>query len=167
MFPFVVVSIVLAGAAALAQTQRQYPYPPVRDQRGAIPPGPRVEPWNSPALGDGPFLFDSYEQRGLRAVVVAKGLSHPWSMAFLPDGAILITERQGRLRIVRDGKLDPAPVAGTPAVVSLGTMAGLMDIALHPRFAQNKWIYISYHKPMGTAKSVEGRDAPIGLWYEM
>jgi glucose/arabinose dehydrogenase len=62
---------------------------------------------------------------------------------------------------MRDGKLDPSPVAGTPAVVSLGTMAGLMDIALHPRFAQNKWIYISYHKPMGTAKSVEGRDAPI------
>ena len=161
VFPFLALSIVLAGAAALAQTQRQYPYPPVRDQRGAIPPGPRVEPWNSPALGDGPFLFDSYEQRGLRAVVVAKGLSHPWSVAFLPDGGILITERQGRLRIVRDGKLDPAPVAGTPAVVSLGTMAGLMDIALHPRFAQNKWIYISYHKPMGTAKSVEGRDAPI------
>ena len=62
---------------------------------------------------------------------------------------------------MRDGKLDPTPVAGTPAVVSLGTMAGLMDIALHPQFAQNKWIYISYHKPMGTAKSVEGRDAPI------
>ena len=62
---------------------------------------------------------------------------------------------------MRDGKLDPAPVAGTPMVVSLGTMAGLMDIALHPRFAQNKWIFISYHKPMGTAKSVDGRDAPI------
>ena len=161
VFPFVALSCVFACAAVLAQTQRQYPYPPVRDQRGAIPPGPRVEPWNSPALADGPFLFDSYEQRGLRAVVVAKGLSHPWSVAFLPDGSILITERQGRLRIVRDGKLNPAPVAGTPAVVSLGTMAGLMDIALHPRFAQNKWIYISYHKPMGTAKSVEGRDAPI------
>jgi glucose/arabinose dehydrogenase len=90
---------------------------------------------------------------------------HPWSIAFLPDGAgnftILITEKQGRLRIVRDGKLDPNPVAGIPAVTSLGTMAGLMDIALHPNFAQNKWVYISYHKPMGTAKSVEGRDGPI------
>jgi glucose/arabinose dehydrogenase len=158
---FVACSILLTGALIAGQTQRQYPYPPVRDQRGAIPPGPRVEPWNSPALGDGPFLFDSYEQRGLRAVVVTKGLSHPWSLAFLPDGSMLITERQGRLRIVRDGKLDPAPVAGIPAVTSLGTMAGLMDIALHPKFAQNKWVYISYHKPMGTAKSVEGRDAPI------
>ena len=150
-----------AVASAVVLAQKQYPYPPVRDQRGAIPAGPRVGPWNSPALGDGPFLFDSYEQRGLRAVVVTKGLSHPWSLAFLPDGSILITERQGRLRIVRNGTLDPTPVAGIPAVVSLGTMAGLMDIALHPNFAQNKWIYISYHKPMGTAKSVEGRDAPI------
>ncbi len=138
ILPLVAVSLVFAGAVALAQAQRQYPYPPVRDQRGAVPQGPRVEPWNSPPLGDGPFLFDSYEQRGLRAVVVTKGLSHPWSVAFLPDGAILITERQGRLRIVRDGKLDPSPVAGTPAVVSLGTMAGLMDIALHPRFAHQR-----------------------------
>src|SRR3954467_12768670 len=126
------VCVCTAGIVVLAQNQ--YPYPPVRDQRGAVPAGPRVEPWNSPALGDGPFLFDSYEQRGLRAVVVTKGLSHPWSMAFLPDGAILVTERQGRLRIVRDGRLDPAAVAGTPAVTSLGTMAGLMDIALHPKF---------------------------------
>jgi len=135
----------------------------VRDQRGAVPAGPRVGPWNSPPLGDGPFLFDSYEQRGLRAVVMAKGLSHPWSIAFLPDDVILITERQGRLRVVRHGKLEPEPVAGIPAVTSLGTMAGLMDIALHPNFAQNKWIYISYHKPMGTAKTVDGtnRDAPV------
>ena len=156
-----------SGGVAVSRAQqpaggaRQYPYPLVRDQRGAIPAGPRVGPWNSPPLGDGPFLFDSYEQRGLRAVVVTKGLSHPWSIAFLPDGSMLITERQGRLRIVRDGKLDPSPVAGTPPVVSLGTMAGLMDIALHPKFAQNKWIYISYHKPMGMGKTVDGRDYPI------
>src|SRR5438552_7572654 len=101
---------IAAGGLLLAQ-QKTYPYPPVRDQRGAVPAGPRVEPWNSPALGDGPFLFDSYEQRGLRAVVVTKGLSHPWSMAFLPDGALLVTERHGRLRIVRDRRLDPAAVA--------------------------------------------------------
>ncbi len=153
--------VLLCTAGVVLIAQKQYPYPPVRDQRGAVPAGPRVGPWNSPALGDAPFLFDSYEQRGLRAVVVARGLVHPWSLAFLPDGSILITEKQGRLRIVRDGKLDPAPIAGIPPVVSLGTMAGLMDIALHPNFAQNKWVFISYHKPMGTAKSVDGRDAPI------
>ncbi len=157
---------IAGGLVLLAQqpsSPRQYPYPMVRDQRGAVPPGPRVGPWNSPPLGDGPFPFDSYEQRGLRAVVIAKGLSHPWSIAFLPDDVILVTERQGRLRVIRHGRLEPNPVAGIPAVTSLGTMAGLMDIALHPNFAQNKWVYISYHKPMGTAKTVDGtnRDAPV------
>ncbi len=149
-------------AALLTAQQRTYPYPTVRDQRGAVPPGPRVGPWNSPPLGDGPFSFDSYEQRGLRAVVVAKGLSHPWSIAFLTDNVILVTERQGRLRVVRNGTLEPAPVAGIPAVTSVATMAGLMDIALHPKFAQNHWVYISYHKPMGTAKTADGkRDYPV------
>jgi glucose/arabinose dehydrogenase len=154
--------VFLFAATLVVAQQKQYPYPTVRDQRGAVPAGPRVGPWNSPPLGDGPFLFDSYEQRGLRAVVIAKGLSHPWSIAFLPDNVILITERQGRLRVVRNGKLEPAPVAGIPAVTSIATMAGLMDIALHPKFAQNHWVYISYHKPMGMGKTVDGaRDYPI------
>ena len=153
---------VFTVAVLLTAQQKTYPYPMVRDQRGAVPPGPRVGPWNSPPLGDGPFPFDSYEQRGLRAVVVTKGLSHPWSIAFLPDNVILITERQGRLRVVRGGMLDPTSVAGIPAVTSIATMAGLMDIALHPNFAQNHWIYISYHKPMGTAKTADGaRDYPV------
>ena len=114
-------TVAVASVLLLAQ-QKTYPYPTVRDQRGAVPAGPRVDPWNSPPLGDGPFPFDSYEQRGLRATVIAKGLVHPWSIAFLPDGTdkftILITEKQGRLRIVRDGKLDPNPVAGAPAQVT-------------------------------------------------
>jgi glucose/arabinose dehydrogenase len=71
-------------------------------------------------------------------------------MAFLPDGAILITERPGRLRIVRNGVLDPAPVAGTPAVQAQG-LAGLMDVALHPRFQENKFVYLTYHKPNAAA----------------
>ena len=153
VLPFVACAFLFAGAVALAQAQRQYPYPPVRDQRGAVPQGPRVEPWNSPPLGDGPFLFDSYEQRGLRAVVVTKGLSASVEPGVSPGRRDPDHRAPGRLRIVRNGMLDPTPVAGTPAVVSRGTMAGLMDIALHPRFAQNKWIYISYHKPMGTAKA--------------
>jgi glucose/arabinose dehydrogenase len=155
----------IAGVAGLAQqsqppaAEKTYPYPAVRDMRGVVPPGPKVPPYTSPPLGDGPFQFESYEQRNLRVVVVTKGLLHPWSIAFLPDGGILITERQGRLRIVRNGVLDPAPVAGTPPVHSQGTMAGLMDIALHPRFAENKWVYISYHKPVGKALDVNGRPA--------
>src|SRR5262245_42292049 len=128
------------------ELQKRFPYPVVRDQRGVVPPGPRPLP--SPPLGDGPWVSSTLEQRDIRVSVVTKGLSHPWSLAFLPDGRILITERIGRLRIVRNGVLNPAPVAGTPPVLSRGTMAGLMDIALHPNFAQNQWIYISYHKPL-------------------
>jgi glucose/arabinose dehydrogenase len=141
--------------------QPKYSYPVVRDQRGVIPPGPRVPPYNSPPLGDGPFHFETYEQRNIRVSVVSRGLSHPWSVAFIPGGDVLVTERIGRLRLIRDGVLQPAPVAGTPAVVSLGTMAGLMDIALHPRFAENRWIYISYHKPAGTGVGVDGKESPL------
>jgi aldose sugar dehydrogenase len=99
-----------------------------------------------PPLGAGPFVFDTAEQHKLRAVVVAKGLSHPWSMAFLPDGGILVTERAGKLRIVRDGVLNPQPISGVPAV-SNARLAGLMDIALHPQFATNRLVYLTYSKP--------------------
>ena len=167
----ILVVVSLAAAAAQQRPQapqepptplpREYPYPPVRDQRGVVPPGPRVAPYNSPPLGDGPFLMESYEERSLKVSVVTKGLSQPWSIAFLPGGEILITERIGRLRVVRSGVLDPAPVAGTPTVTSQGTIAGLMDIALHPRYAENKWIYISYHKPVGRALGADGRVAPV------
>ena len=160
------ITVALAcGAAAIAvaqqPAQKKWSYPVVRDQRGVIPPGPKVAPYNSPPLGDGPFLFESYEQRKLRVSVVNKGLSHPWSIAFLPGGDILVTERVGRLRLIRNRVLQPNPVPGTPRVVSLGTMAGLMDIALHPRFAENKWIYISYHKPIGTGAGWDGKESPL------
>jgi aldose sugar dehydrogenase len=154
-------AVAAVGVIAQQQTQKKWSYPVVRDQRGVIPPGPKVAPYNSPPLGDGAFTFESYEQRQLKVSVMAKGLSHPWSMAFLPGGDILITERVGRLRLVRNGMLQPNPVPGTPKVVSLGTMAGLMDIALHPRFAENKWIYISYHKPMGTGAGWDGKESPL------
>jgi glucose/arabinose dehydrogenase len=97
-------------------------------------------------LGAGPFVFDTAEQHKIRVVVVTKGLSHPWSLAFLPDGNLLITERAGRLRIVRDGVLDPQPLAGVPKVHAVRN-AGLFDIALHPKFADNKLVYFTYSKP--------------------
>jgi glucose/arabinose dehydrogenase len=81
-------------------------------------------------------------------VVVARGLVHPWSLAFLPDRGLLVTERPGRLRIVRDGVLDPRPVAGVPTVRAMG-LSGLMDVALHPRFAENHYVYLTYTKPVG------------------
>jgi aldose sugar dehydrogenase len=81
-----------------------------------------------------------------RVVTIVDGLQHPWGMAFLPDGAILVTERPGRLRIVRDGVLDPEPVAGVPQVRAQG-QGGLLDVALHPDFAANRLVYLTYSKP--------------------
>ena len=81
-----------------------------------------------------------------RVVTVVDNLKDPWSLAFLPDGSMLITERPGRLRILRDGKLDPEPISGTPAVRYLG-QGGLLDVVLHPHFEHNQLIYLSYSKP--------------------
>src|SRR5437879_2661077 len=69
-----------------------------------------------PPLGAGPFVLDTAEQHKIRVTVVTKGLAHPWSLAFLPDGSMLITERPGRLRILRNGVLDPKPVSSVPEV---------------------------------------------------
>ncbi len=83
------------------------------------------------------------EEHAFRVVELARGLQQPWSLAFLPDGRMLVTEKAGRLRILRDGKLDPQPVAGLPEVTVHG-QGGLMDVALHPRFADNGLVYLSY-----------------------
>lgn len=104
------------------------------------------------ALGDGPFVFDTAEQHKIRVVVVTKGLSHPWSLVFLPGGNVLVTERAGRLRIIRDGVLDPQPLAGVPKVNAVRN-AGLFDVALHPKFAENKLVYFTYSKPGEGGKS--------------
>jgi aldose sugar dehydrogenase len=81
--------------------------------------------------------------QNFRLLTVVDRLEHPWGMAWLPTGEILITERPGRLRIVRAGKLAPKPIAGVPAVFAVG-QGGLLDIAVHPNFARNRWIYLTY-----------------------
>ena len=96
-----------------------------------------------------------------RVVTVADGLVNPWGMAFLPGGDMLVTERPGRLRIVRDGKLLPDPVPGLPAIRAAG-QGGLLDVALHPEFAANRLVYFSYSKPSedgtrGTTAVARGR----------
>src|SRR5580658_8029371 len=116
-------------------------------QSGAVraPTAPPAIIWPSPPLPDGPIVLDTGIQHQIR-LIVTKGLVQPWSMAFLPDGGILVTERPGRLRIVRNGVLDPNPIAGVPKVQSQG-LSGLMDLALHPRFSGNKLVYFMYHRP--------------------
>ena len=98
-----------------------------------------------PKLGEGPFTFDTAEQHKIKVVVVARGLSHPWGMQWLPDGSILVTERAGRLRIIRNGVLDPKPFDGMPKVHAV-RLSGLLDLVLHPKYAENKRIYFTYTK---------------------
>jgi len=87
------------------------------------------------------------EKHAFRIVTLVRGLQNPWSIAFLPDGRMLVTERAGRLRIVgKDFRLDPQPVAGLPEVIATG-QGGLFDVALHPQYAQNGWIYWAYNAP--------------------
>jgi glucose/arabinose dehydrogenase len=82
----------------------------------------------------------------VRTDPIAKGLEHPWGLAFLPDGRMLVTERPGRLRLVdRDGRLSE-PLGGVPQVVARG-QGGLLDVALDPRFAENRVVYLSYSEP--------------------
>lgn len=81
-----------------------------------------------------------------RVVTVAEGLVNPWAMAFLPGGDMLVTERPGRLRIIRGGKLLPDAVPGLPAI-RVGSQGGLLDVAVHPDFAATRLVYLSYSKP--------------------
>ena len=92
-----------------------------------------------------PLVGQSAAYGAVTVTTVADGLEHPWSLAFLPDGNMLVTERAGRLRVIRNGVLDPTPIAGAPDVHVVRIM-GLMDIALHPRFSQNGFVYLTYAK---------------------
>ncbi len=100
-----------------------------------------------PPLGAGPWVFDTAEQHKIRVSVVTRDLVQPWAIAFLPDGGMLVTERPGRLRVVRDGVLDPQAISGVPEVRTDGN-GGLMDVALHPNFSENGLVYLTYTKPV-------------------
>ena len=112
-----------------------------------------------PLSGQPPLLRSAFHD--YRVVTVADGLEHPWSMAFLPGGDMLVTERPGRLRIVRQGTLLADPVPGVPEVFAEG-QGGLLDVVLHPDFASNRLLYLSFSKPnadgsQATTEVVRGR----------
>jgi glucose/arabinose dehydrogenase len=135
--------LVVSGVAA------QQPAAPPRD---TLPDGPQVFDSSTRGPSGSPIAGPKFR------VVAMKGLSYPYAIAFLPDGDMLITERAGQLRIVHHGTLDPQPIAGMPAVLNRN-LKGLNDVGLHPRFADNHWIYFSYFKPV--AGSTESATAVL------
>ena len=134
------------GAPTLAQqpapgaAQPQGAQPPAGQRRGGGGGRPQTQP-----LGDGPWDVAT-EQGGIHVTVVTNKLDRPWGLAFLPNGDMLVTERPGRLRIVRGGVLDPAPLAGMPKIRAV-VIGGLQDVVLHPNFERNRLVYFSYSKP--------------------
>jgi glucose/arabinose dehydrogenase len=133
----------LLAGAALAQ-HKDVPF------QGGIPVAPTGLA-NKP-LGAGPFEYATGEGQDIRVVVVTKELSFPFAIAFLPDGTMLVTERKADIRVIKAGKLDPNPVKGGPTGYFTGTSGlpgavhGYMDLVLHPQFAQNQLMYLSYTK---------------------
>ncbi len=109
----------------------------------------------SPPLPSFPQVYETADLK-IRVVKVADGLANPWSLAWLPNGELLITERAGRLRVVRGGVLDPEPIAGVPEV-RITLLGGLLDVLPHPSFATNRLIYLSY------AKGGEGTSATTAV----
>jgi glucose/arabinose dehydrogenase len=92
--------------------------------------------------------------KGYKLTEIAKNLDHPWSMAFLPDGSMLVTERVGRLRLIKDGLLQPQAIGGVPQVHT-GSQAGLFDVVLHPKFAQSGILYLTYAAGTKAANGTE------------
>lgn len=85
----------------------------------------------------------SSDKADFRLETVAQNLEHPWSLAFMPDGSMLVTEREGELRMIRNGSLVNDPISGVPELVVSG-QGGLLDVILHPDFEQNQVLFLSY-----------------------
>jgi glucose/arabinose dehydrogenase len=145
VFPLAVLFVAALGFQ-IGSAQQTVPF------QGGIPLAPRGLAGRP--LPDHAVEFDTAEGQRIRVVAVTKALEYPWSLAFLPDGSMLVTERAGRLRIIRNGVLDPQPIAGGPASYWAvesglpGAVHGYQDIALHPRFAENRYLYLTYTKPL-------------------
>jgi glucose/arabinose dehydrogenase len=129
----------VAVAAGPASAQRDVPF------RNGIPVAPSG--LEIPPLPDKPVFYKTAEGQDIRVVVLTRGLARPFSLAFLPNGDMLVSERAGTLRLVRaNGELVPTPIAGVPKVLAAG-LSGLSDVVLHPNFAANRFVYLGYNKP--------------------
>lgn len=133
----------LAGVAAIAMVAGAWAGPAAaQNAPAAAPAAARQAPPPPAVLGAGPWDYQTAEG-AMHVEIVARGLDHPWGMAFAPDGAILVTERPGRVRVIRNGVLDATPLSGVPTIFNQG-IAGMTDLALHPDFANNRLVYIAY-----------------------
>ena len=145
---YIASSCLLIALASITSAQRGGLHQTLapHELRASVAPPPIV--WDTPEIPEGSIKYESAEERHLRLVVMTKDLEQPWSAAFLPDGSMLVTERPGRIRLIRNGKLKKEPVQGVPPVQTggEGNLQGLMDIVLHPRFPENHWVYFAYHK---------------------
>lgn len=101
-----------------------------------------------------PVIYDTAEGQRIRVRVVADDLRRPWGLALLSDDRMLVTEREGRLRLIHQGVLDPTPIQGVPEVYTGVSLAGLMDIEVHPDFTENRWVYLTYSKPTQTGATI-------------
>ena len=143
-----IVAITLAFAAVTGVAQQ----PPAQGGRQAGPPagrqgGPGVPRVPSLPFPEAPQDVDTLGPK-IRVVPMASGLVNPWCIAFLPNGDMLVTEKPGRLRVIRKGTLDPQPITGVPAVWAMG-QGGLLEVLPHPKFTENQLIYLTYSKPGG------------------
>jgi glucose/arabinose dehydrogenase len=145
----VVVLAVAIGATVLAQQQANIGFKPL-------------------TLSEPSYTFETAEQPKIRVTPVVRGLSHPFSLAFLPNGDALVAIRASELRIVRNatgegGKpsvLDPQPVAGIAQITPPLRNGGLHDVALHPKFADNRFVYFTYNKPGPTVPNADPKRPP-------
>jgi len=100
-----------------------------------------------PPLPTKPVEIPTAEGMKIKVSVVASGIEHPWSIAFVSNDVWLVTQTHGGLRVVRNGVVDPEPVKGVPEVKP-ARRSGLLEVTLHPKFADNKYVYLTYHKPL-------------------
>ena len=132
---------------------------PMRGTTPVAPQGIKIPP-----LPDAPVRYETAEGQTIAVSVYARGFRNPWSMAFVSDDTILVAERGGAIKAVRNGVVDPTPVPGAPRAIGAG-LSGT-DLALHPDFERNRLVYISYTKPLdeqpGAAPAPAPRPAPAG-----
>jgi glucose/arabinose dehydrogenase len=114
---------------------------PMRGNTPVAPQGIKIPP-----LPDAPVRYETAEGQTIRVSVYARGFRNAWSMAFVSDDTILVAERGGAIKAVRNGVVDPEPVRGAPRAIGAG-LSGT-DLALHPDFERNRLVYISYTKPL-------------------